>query len=103
MSGDASSARDPVDLLIERFLELHRAGEPVTPEGYAEQHPAHAGQLMELLPTLLQLEEMKRDRASTGAGPARVALPSIGWETFASSESSAAGGWAWSLRRFRSH
>lgn len=77
MSGDASSARDPVDLLIERFLELHRAGEPVTPEGYAEQHPAHAGQLMELLPTLLQLEEMKRDRASTGAGPARVALPSM--------------------------
>ena len=41
MSGGASSERDPVDLLIEQFLEQHRAGEPVTPEAFAEQHPEH--------------------------------------------------------------
>ena len=77
MTEDASSERDPLDLLIERFLELHRGGEPVSPEVFAEQHPEHRAQLLELLPTLLALEDVKRDRASSGTGQARVALPKL--------------------------
>lgn len=77
MSADASSARDPLDLLIERFLELHRAGEPVTPETFAEQHPEHEQQLLDLLPTLLALEDVKRERASSGSSQQRVSLPKL--------------------------
>ena len=77
MSEGTPSEREPLDLLIERFVELHRAGEPVTPESYAEQHPEYASQLVELLPTLLALEEVKRDRQSSGTGGARIALPDL--------------------------
>ena len=77
MSDGAPSERDPLDLLIERFLELHRAGEPVTPETFAEQHPEHSEQLLDLLPTLLALEDVKRDRASSGSGQQRVSLPEM--------------------------
>jgi len=77
VSSDADSDRDPLDLLIERFLQLHRSGEPVTPEAFAEQHPQHAEQLLDLLPTLLALEDVKRDRASSGSGQQRVSLPKL--------------------------
>ena len=77
MSDPASSERDPVELLIEQFLELHRAGEPVTPEGFSEQHPEHRSALLELLPTLLALEDVKRDRISSRSGESRVALPQL--------------------------
>ena len=72
-----SSERDPLDLLIEQFLELHRGGEPVSPEVFAEQHPEHSAQLLELLPTLLALEDVKRDRASSSSGQQRVSLPKL--------------------------
>lgn len=74
-TSESSSQRDPLDLLIEQFLGLHRKGEPVTPQVFAEQHPEHAEQLLELLPTLLALEDVKRDRASSGTGHTRISLP----------------------------
>ena len=77
MSERADSERDPLDLLIERFLEQHRSGEPVTPSSFAEQHPESAAQLLELLPTLLALEDVKRDRASSSSGQQRVSLPKL--------------------------
>lgn len=76
-TSESSSQRDPLDLLIEQFLGVHRKGEPVTPQVFAEQHPEHAEQLLELLPTLLALEDVKRDRASSGSGHTRVSLPKL--------------------------
>ena len=77
MSGDVESAQGPLDLLIEEFLSLYRSGEPVTPESFALHHPEHRDELRELLPTLLALEGVKRERVSSGCGPARVALPEL--------------------------
>jgi eukaryotic-like serine/threonine-protein kinase len=74
---EPSSQRDPLDLLIEEFLHLHRKGEPVTPQVFAEQHPDFAEELLELLPTLLALEDVKRERASSGTGHSRVSLPKL--------------------------
>ncbi len=77
MTDAGSSGRDPLDLLIEQFLELYRSGEPVTVLVFAEQHPDYQEQLLELLPTLLALEDVKRDRASSGTGHVRVSLPKL--------------------------
>ena len=77
MTDSGSSGRDPLDLLIEQFLELYRSGEPVTVPVFAEQHPDYQEQLLELLPTLLALEDVKRDRASSGTGDVRVSLPKL--------------------------
>ncbi|MCK5941429.1 MAG: serine/threonine protein kinase, partial [Planctomycetes bacterium] len=72
-----ASQRDPLDLLIEQFLELHRGAEPLTVEQFAARHPEHAEQLRDLLPTLLALEDVKRDRASSGSGQSRASLPDL--------------------------
>lgn len=77
MTEPNSSERDPLDLLIQQFLELYRSGEPVTAQVYAEQHPEHQEQLHDLLPTLLALEHVKRDRISSGSGDVRVSLPKL--------------------------
>ena len=77
MSDPGSSERDPLDLRIEEFLELQRAGEPVTPEVFAEQHPEHSEKLLELLPAMLALEDVKRDRISSSSGAMRVTLPQL--------------------------
>ncbi|MBL8725287.1 MAG: serine/threonine protein kinase [Planctomycetes bacterium] len=74
---DASSERDPLDLLTEQFLQARRRGETLEVETFAAQHPAHQAALLELLPTLLALERMKRDRESTGGQRARVRLPAM--------------------------
>ncbi len=76
-SESSDSGRDPLDLLIEQFLGLYRSGEPVTVSVFAEQHPEQQQQLLDLLPTLLALEDVKRDRASSGSGHSRVSLPKL--------------------------
>ncbi|MEZ6037760.1 MAG: serine/threonine-protein kinase [Planctomycetota bacterium] len=70
-------SRDPLDLLTEQFLRQYRAGEPVTTDSFADRHPEHAEALRELLPALVALEQMKRDRESSGSGAQRVALPKL--------------------------
>ncbi|MCA8977340.1 MAG: serine/threonine protein kinase, partial [Planctomycetes bacterium] len=78
MNDDAASTeRDPLDLLVEEFLRRHRAGEAIDVDGFAGEHQDHAAELLELLPTLLALERVKRDRESTGGFSARVALPAM--------------------------
>ncbi len=79
MSGTGESTeRDPVDLLVEQFLAQHRSGAPVDVETFAAAHPEHGTTLRELLPTLVALEQVKRDRAtSTGSGRRRLSLPAL--------------------------
>ena len=74
---DGSDERDPVDLLVEQFLQRHRAGESIDIEAYADEHPEQAEQLRELLPTLLMLETVRRDRETSASGSGRVSLPAL--------------------------
>jgi tetratricopeptide (TPR) repeat protein len=73
----SGSERDPIDLLSEQFLQRHRRGEHADVEQFAAAHPDHAAALRELLPTLLALEQMKRERESSGSGRARLTLPRL--------------------------
>ena len=73
----SDDSRDPLDLLAEDFLARYRNGEAITPEEFAAGHPDHAEALNELLPTLLLLEQAKRDRESSATGAARVVIPQL--------------------------
>ena len=44
--------------LTENFLEMLRRGDSVTPESYAAEHPDYTSELMELLPSLVQVEDL---------------------------------------------
>ena len=70
-------SRDPLDLLAEQFLLRVRKGEPVTPESFAGEHPEHGPQLLDLLPTLLLLEQAKRERESTASSGRRLSIPQL--------------------------
>ncbi len=72
-----STERDPLDLLVEQFLQRHRKGESVDVKAFAAEHPAHATELRELLPTLQALEQVKREKESTGGSRARLAVPGL--------------------------
>lgn len=76
-ASDESTERDPLDLLVEEFLGRKRQGEVLDVEAFAAAHPAHATELRELLPTLLALEQVKREKESTGGKRARVSLPAM--------------------------
>ncbi len=77
-STDESVARDPVEALVEEFLDRHRRGETVVIEQFASAHPDHAATLRELLPTLVALERVKRERMSTtGLGTLRASVPAM--------------------------
>lgn len=71
------SERDPLDLLVEEFTRRLRNGESVDVPTFAAAHPEQREALLELLPTLQALEQVKRDRESTGGQLARVALPEM--------------------------
>jgi hypothetical protein len=78
MTGEGDTqARDPVDLLVERFLERRRSEPKLTAEQFAAEHPQQAAALLDLLPTILALEGHKRDRAASGSGGRRAALPKL--------------------------
>ncbi len=77
----ADESRDPLDLLAEQFLQQvrqsPRGGAAVTPEAFAAEHPEHRQELLDLLPTLLLLEQAKRERESTASSVRRLALPQL--------------------------
>ncbi|MCR9246720.1 MAG: protein kinase [bacterium] len=76
-SEDLASERDPMDLLVEEFTQRLRAGEAVDVEEFAAAHPAHEAELRGLLPMLQSLEQVKRERESSGGLVARVSLPEM--------------------------
>ena len=74
---DDGADQDPVDALVERFLQRRRAGDAIDVDGYCAEHPAHGDALRELLPMLLALEDVKRDRSSSGSGRRRASVPQL--------------------------
>jgi WD40 repeat protein len=54
-----SAERDPLEVLTEDVLRRQRAGEVVDLDALAEAHPALAGEIHTLFPTLLQLERAR--------------------------------------------
>jgi eukaryotic-like serine/threonine-protein kinase len=56
---EVSAGRNPVEQLVEDFLERKRRGEDPQISDYIERHPQLAGDIRELFPTLLVMEDFK--------------------------------------------
>jgi hypothetical protein len=56
-SDDATVPRDPLDLLVERFLERRRSEPQLSVAEFAREHPSHETVLLDLLPTIVALEQ----------------------------------------------
>ena len=65
---DAFSAFDPVDELVDGFLERHRRGERPSVSEYTEKHPELAERIRALFPALLVMEELGSRPGGSG-GP----------------------------------
>src|SRR5262249_61258375 len=55
----SGSGRDPVEQLLESFLARWRRGERPSPEEYAARCPERADEVHELLPALVEMEQVK--------------------------------------------
>jgi serine/threonine protein kinase len=65
----AASEHDPLNGLVEAFLEEVRQGRAPSVSEYARRHPALADQIHDLFPTLLTLERLSPDPPPAGARP----------------------------------
>ena len=54
---DACSEFDPVDVLVDEFLDRHRRGERPSLTEFAQEHPEHAERIRSLVPAMLVLED----------------------------------------------
>ncbi len=61
----SSDARNPVELLAEEFLDRTRRGEHPTLREYVERHPDLAGEIRDLFPALLMLENFGESSGAT--------------------------------------
>jgi serine/threonine protein kinase len=64
---DATTDRNPVDLLAEEFVARHRRGERPRAQEYAERYPELAEQILALFPAMLMLEDLRPESAEPGA------------------------------------
>lgn len=69
---EPDSEFDPIDALIDEYLDLHRRGEAPPPAGFAAEHPEHAARLRALIPAALAMEE-----CGSAADPAPEPLPGM--------------------------
>ena len=104
---EAFSVFDPVDELVDGFLERYRRGERPSLSEYTEKHPELAERIRALFPALLVMEELgsravvREVRSKTDPG-----LPPKYRSDLATTSCSAASGragWASSTRRSRNH
>src|SRR5688572_14304285 len=56
---ESSADRDPLERLAEEFVARYRAGERPSLTEFAERHPELAGQIRELFPTLVEMEQLR--------------------------------------------
>ena len=64
---DPDLLRNPVEILAEEFLERYRRGDRPTVTEYVDRHPALCGEIREVFPALLAIEEASPHAASLGA------------------------------------
>src|SRR3954471_7540856 len=62
---ESSSDRDPIEKLADSFVARFRAGERPSIDEYVARYPELAGEIRELLPALVMIEQ---DISGTGAG-----------------------------------
>ena len=74
MSGSGLQ-RDAIEELTEKFLERRRAGEDLSINAFATEHPRAAERIRELFPVLLMMEELGPDQTEAG-GPGQPATTS---------------------------
>jgi serine/threonine protein kinase/Tfp pilus assembly protein PilF len=72
---DSNADRDPIDLLAESFVGRLRAGQRPSIAEYAERYPDLAGDLQELLPALVELEQNASADSQGGSGILRATAP----------------------------
>src|SRR6516165_1630797 len=61
----SSDARNPVELLAEDFLARKRRGEHPTLQEYLDRHPELAGEIRDLFPALLMMEDLGESAGGT--------------------------------------
>ena len=61
MTASSSSSRDrnPVEALADEFLQRQRRGERTTLEEYCRRHPELAGEIREVFPVLIRMEDLR--------------------------------------------
>jgi WD40 repeat protein len=69
MMTGSDGERNPIDVLAEEFLERRRRGERPSVREFAARHPGLAGEIRELFPVLLDVEDARWD-GSEATGPA---------------------------------
>ncbi|HEY3323647.1 MAG TPA: serine/threonine-protein kinase [Planctomycetota bacterium] len=65
----SDSERDPVDLVAEEFAAHYRRGENPSINDYARRYPDLAAQLLEVLPSVAMMEELKRRKHESSGSP----------------------------------
>ena len=102
---EPSSEFDPVDELVEEFLERYRRGERPSLTEYTDKHPELAERIRAVFPALLVMEEIGRGGGqATGlmwTGPARVPRCPSAWVTTSCSAASDPAAWGSCTRRSR--
>ena len=74
---EESTGFDPVEELVEAFLERYRRGERPSLSEYAANHPECAERIQALFPALMVMEELgSRGGDATGSGPGQAAAQS---------------------------
>jgi hypothetical protein len=61
----SSGERNPVELMAEDFLDRKRRGEHPTLREYVERHPELAGEIRDLFPALLMVEDLGESSGGT--------------------------------------
>ena len=73
-----SSGRDPLGPILESFLARFRKGERPSLTEYIGRYPALAGEIRELFPALVEIEQLGSVGGGAGAGSAQAGDPSAG-------------------------
>src|SRR5262249_33527188 len=69
-SPSRSSDRNPVEVLAEEFLERKRRGESPTLGDYCRRYPELAGEIRDLFPVLLRVEDLGAESSGATTGGA---------------------------------
>src|SRR5262249_10295677 len=74
----SSDVREPVEMLAEEFVARTRRGEKPTPEEYCEKYPHLAGEIRDLFPALVMVEDLGGSSLAA-SGPDEGKAPARSW------------------------